>query len=201
MASIDPLLVHLKENDGSDLHLVAGQPPRFRAKGSVRIMEGPGVLDDATLRAMMHEVATTRAWEEYETTGDLDFAFSLDGVARFRANYFVQQTRGGLRLPDHSRRDHLARGSESSPGGLRSRGSLRRARARDRADRFGQVDHAGGDHRQDQQDLLAPHRDDRGSRRVRPPEPELHCSRIARSDCIPRASVPPCAPPFARTPT
>ena len=92
MAAIDPLLVYLKENDGSDLHLVAGQPPRFRAKGSVRIMEGPGVLDDATLRAMMHEVATTRAWEEYETTGDLDFAFSLDGVARFRANYFIQQT-------------------------------------------------------------------------------------------------------------
>ena len=92
MAAIDPLLVHLKENDGSDLHLVAGQPPRFRAKGSVRVMEGQGVLDDATLRAMMHEVATTRAWEEYETTGDLDFAFSLDGVARFRANYFIQQT-------------------------------------------------------------------------------------------------------------
>ena len=92
MAAIDPLLVHLKQNDGSDLHLVAGQPPRFRAKGAVRIMEGEGVLSDEALRAMMREVASTRAWEEYETTGDLDFAFSLEGVARFRANYFVQQT-------------------------------------------------------------------------------------------------------------
>ena len=92
MAAIDPLLIHMKENDGSDLHLVAGQPPRFRAKGAVRIMEGQPVLSNDDLRAMMLEVASARAWEEYETTGDLDFAFGLDGVARFRANYFVQES-------------------------------------------------------------------------------------------------------------
>lgn len=92
MAAIDPLLVHLKENDGSDLHLVAGQPPRFRAKGAVQFIDGSDVLSNDALRAMMHEIASPRAWEEYETTGDLDFAFSLDGVARFRANYFVQQS-------------------------------------------------------------------------------------------------------------
>jgi twitching motility protein PilT len=92
VAAIDPLLVHLKENDGSDLHLVAGQPPRFRAKGAVRVMEGKDVLTNDALRAMMLEVASTRGWEEYETTGDLDFAFSLEGIARFRANFFVQKT-------------------------------------------------------------------------------------------------------------
>lgn len=92
MAAIDPLLVHLKENDGSDLHLVAEQPPRFRAKGAVQIMDGQGVLTNDALRAMMFEIASARGWEEYEATGDLDFAFSLDGVARFRANYFVQQS-------------------------------------------------------------------------------------------------------------
>jgi twitching motility protein PilT len=92
LAAIDPLLVHLKENDGSDLHLVAGQPPRFRAKGSVQIIEGQPELSNDTLRGMMQEVASPRAWDEYEETGDLDFAFSLEGVARFRANYFVQQS-------------------------------------------------------------------------------------------------------------
>jgi len=92
LAAIDPLLIHMKENDGSDLHLVAGQPPRFRAKGAVRIMEGQPILSNEDLRAMMLEVASPRAWEEYETTGDLDFAFGLDGVARFRANYFVQES-------------------------------------------------------------------------------------------------------------
>src|SRR5512145_2381708 len=53
-------------------------------------MEGQGVLSHDALRAMMQEVASHRGWEEYEATGDLDFAFSLEGVARFRANFFVQ---------------------------------------------------------------------------------------------------------------
>ena len=52
MAAIDSLLVHMKENDGSDLHLVAGQPPRFRAKGKIQIIPGHDVLTNETLRAM-----------------------------------------------------------------------------------------------------------------------------------------------------
>jgi len=92
VAQIDPLLVYVKNNDGSDLHLVAGQPPRFRAKGAIQVMEGQAVLPHDTLRAMMQEVAPARAWSEYDATGDLDFAFSLEGVARFRANYFVQES-------------------------------------------------------------------------------------------------------------
>jgi twitching motility protein PilT len=90
VAQIDPLLIHLQENDGSDLHLVAGQPPRFRAKGSIQLVEGQAVLSDDKLREIMREVASPRAWDEYSQTGDLDFAFSLEGVARFRANYFEQ---------------------------------------------------------------------------------------------------------------
>lgn len=90
MAQIDPLLVHLHQNDGSDLHLVAGQPPRFRAKGSIQFVEGQPPLPNEKLREMMQEVASSRGWNEYCQCGDLDFAFSLDGVARFRANYFVQ---------------------------------------------------------------------------------------------------------------
>ena len=78
MAQIDSLLMHLKEHDGSDLHLVAGQPPRFRGKGAVRIIEGQGVLSHEALRAMMQEVASHRGWEEYEATGDLDFAFARE---------------------------------------------------------------------------------------------------------------------------
>jgi twitching motility protein PilT len=90
VARIDPLLIHLQEHDGSDLHLVAEQPPRFRSKGSIQIIEGQAPLSNANLREIMQEVASPRGWAEYDRTGDLDFAFSLEGVARFRANYFVQ---------------------------------------------------------------------------------------------------------------
>lgn len=92
MAEIDPLLAHVKEHDGSDLHLVAGQTPRFRTRGTIRVIEGQAALGDEALRRIMREVASPRGWEEYAQTGDLDFAFSLEGVARFRANYFVQET-------------------------------------------------------------------------------------------------------------
>ncbi len=90
MAQIDRLLTHLRKNDGSDLHLAAGLEPRFRTKGRIKVIEGEGVLGDAELRTMMKEIASPRAWEEYSSTCDLDFAYGIEGLARFRANYFVQ---------------------------------------------------------------------------------------------------------------
>jgi twitching motility protein PilT len=91
VAQLDSLLTYLKENDGSDLHLVAGLEPRIRAKGKLRAIEGQAVLTDSGLRDMLEELTSQRQWEEYATSNDLDFAYGLRGVARFRANYFVQQ--------------------------------------------------------------------------------------------------------------
>jgi twitching motility protein PilT len=59
------------------------------------VIEGWGVLDDARLRDLMREIAITKAWEEYERSRDLDFAYGIEGVARFRANYFVQNGGAG----------------------------------------------------------------------------------------------------------
>ena len=39
----------------------------------------------------MQELAQTRHWDEYARTSDVDFAYGLEGVARFRANYFAQE--------------------------------------------------------------------------------------------------------------
>jgi twitching motility protein PilT len=74
MAALDALLTSLKETQGSDLHLAAGTAPRMRAKGSLDAIEGQPVLDDAGLRAWLRE-----------------FAYGLPGIARFRANYLVQE--------------------------------------------------------------------------------------------------------------
>jgi twitching motility protein PilT len=91
MAALDTLLVALKENSGSDLHLSAGCQPRMRAKGHLDPIEGQGIHGDAELRALLRELATPEQWAEYESSGDLDFAYGLPGVARFRANYLVQE--------------------------------------------------------------------------------------------------------------
>ena len=95
MAQLDELLIYLKENDCSDLHLAAGLEPRVRVRGSLRILEGRGVLSDEELRGMLQELALEKHWDEFCATKDLDFAYGLEGVARFRANYFVQQNGAG----------------------------------------------------------------------------------------------------------
>ncbi len=91
MARLDELLRTLKGHGGSDLHLASGLEPRIRAHGQLEAVEGWPVLSDADLRALLREPASERHWRQYETTNDADFAYGLEGVARFRANYFVQE--------------------------------------------------------------------------------------------------------------
>ena len=95
MAQLDNLLTYLKENDGSDLHLAAGLEPRVRAKGKIRTIEGHAVMGDEELRGLLQELASPRHWQEYVETNDVDFAYGLEGVARYRANYFVQRNGAG----------------------------------------------------------------------------------------------------------
>jgi len=92
VAEIDRLLKYLKENKGSDLHLAAGRTPRVRIHGELADVAGWSPVENGKLREMLREVCADYCWNEYEETHDADFAYGLDGVARFRANYFVQQT-------------------------------------------------------------------------------------------------------------
>ena len=94
MGRMEDLLRQLREDKGSDLHLAAGQPPRMRKKGSLEaITNAP--LTDAALRALLREITSAEQWASYEAQNDLDFAYGLPGIARFRANYFVQENGAG----------------------------------------------------------------------------------------------------------
>jgi twitching motility protein PilT len=91
MARLDELLRYLKDHGGSDLHLAAGLEPRIRVHGGLEPVEGWQGLSDGELRGLMQELAQARHWDEYARTRDVDFAYGLEGVARFRANYFAQE--------------------------------------------------------------------------------------------------------------
>ena len=91
MAELDPLLKTLKEKGGSDLHLVSGLEPRIRVDGELVALEGHAPLSDSQLRALLQPIAGEMRWDEFTRTNDVDFAYGLEGVARFRANYFVQE--------------------------------------------------------------------------------------------------------------
>ena len=98
MAQIDELLRYLKQHKGSDLHLAAGLEPRVRVNGELRAIEKATPLDDAGLRKLMREITSEAQWNTFSSKNDLDFAYGLEGVARFRANFFVQERGAGAVL-------------------------------------------------------------------------------------------------------
>jgi len=95
MGRMVELLRKLREDSGSDLHLAAGQPPRMRRKGALEPISGWPVLDDDAVRMLLREVVDEDPWDAYDEKRDLDFAYGLPGVARFRANFFVQENGAG----------------------------------------------------------------------------------------------------------
>ena len=95
MAEVDELLRYVKEHGGSDLHLAAGLEPRIRTHGSLESVEGRAPIENDTLRGLLEEIASEKQWAAYEECGDLDFAYGLEGTARFRANYFRQDRGAG----------------------------------------------------------------------------------------------------------
>ena len=95
MAQIDDLLRYLKQHKGSDLHLVAGLEPRIRVNGSLAAIEGEAKLTNDGLRKLQREIVSEANWRSYDETHDLDFAYGIEGVARFRVNFFVQEQGSG----------------------------------------------------------------------------------------------------------
>jgi len=91
MAQIDRLFRLLLKADGSDLHLLEGQPPRMRVHGGLAPVAGEAVLEKNILGSMLQEICAPEDWSVYLENHDLDFAYEMQGEARFRANYFKQQ--------------------------------------------------------------------------------------------------------------
>ena len=90
MAAVDVLLRELREKGGSDLHLTAGRPPLLRLHGELEAIR-PSALTQAEIRGMIVEMAGEEGLKNFETSGDLDLAYAIPGVARFRCNLFRQE--------------------------------------------------------------------------------------------------------------
>ncbi|HEY6910084.1 MAG TPA: PilT/PilU family type 4a pilus ATPase [Myxococcales bacterium] len=89
-ARIDRWLHALVKQDGSDLHLAAGRPPLARVHGVLQPLES-APLEGKSLRALLEEITPKDGRETYRSTGDHDFAYAVQGLARFRVNLFVQE--------------------------------------------------------------------------------------------------------------
>jgi len=91
LARIHELFVYLKDRGGSDLHLAAPLIPRIRRSGELENVEGWPPLSDDELTEILRQIATDQQWQEYQSCGDLDFAYGIPGLARFRANFLRQE--------------------------------------------------------------------------------------------------------------
>ena len=90
MAKIDAFFRLLNEEGGSDLHLSTGNPPMIRVKGELKRIEFP-TLEHESLQEMLYEICPEDKQKSFEEKWDLDFAYELPGVARYRANFLNQK--------------------------------------------------------------------------------------------------------------
>jgi len=95
MAWIDALFHRMVEVGASDLHLTSGLRPLFRQSGDMTPIDGAPVIGPDEMRQVLYEIAPERNRAEFEQTNDTDFAYEVEGLARFRANLFMDRNGPG----------------------------------------------------------------------------------------------------------
>jgi twitching motility protein PilT len=86
--SLDQLLKSQITEGASDLHLSAGQHPRWRIDGQMHEIVDAPVLDSNTVVELLTPLIEKRFIKQFEETNDVDFAYTLGKDARFRVNLF-----------------------------------------------------------------------------------------------------------------
>ncbi len=79
----------------SDIHLQAGAPPTIRVDGKLKPF-GNRPLSPKDLEAILKAMLQPDQWEELEYRKEMDFAYTIPGVARFRCNVHRQRGSFGL---------------------------------------------------------------------------------------------------------
>jgi len=90
MAKIDAFFKLMHDQGASDLHLVSGQPPALRIDGDIERIKY-NILTSDGLRKILYEITPEEKIKIFEETGDVDFGYEIPGLARYRANYFMQK--------------------------------------------------------------------------------------------------------------
>jgi twitching motility protein PilT len=90
MPRIDSLFREMPGRHASDLHIVVGRPPMFRINGEMVESEND-VLTAAAAKELLYEILVPAHRLKIEEQLDLDFAYEIPDLARFRANILHQQ--------------------------------------------------------------------------------------------------------------
>lgn len=96
MKDIKELLRTAAESKASDLHIKVGSPPIMRLHGQLVPFQNEDRLTYEDTLKMSLEVMSPGQREAFKKKNDLDFAYSVPGLGRFRCNVFVQRGAVGL---------------------------------------------------------------------------------------------------------
>jgi twitching motility protein PilT len=89
--SIDELLERMVEANASDLHVTTGTPPVIRVRGEVERLEGFDPLNPEQTQQLLYRILSSEQQKNFELARQLDFSYSIPGLARFRVNVYFQR--------------------------------------------------------------------------------------------------------------
>jgi twitching motility protein PilT len=95
---IEPFLRALVDNGGSDLHLKAGSPPLVRIRGQLIPLDTAPLTAADSQRIVLATMRTEEEREEFLVANEHDYALSMPGLGRFRANAFRARGSVGMVL-------------------------------------------------------------------------------------------------------
>ena len=87
MSLINDFLKSMQMRRGSDLHVIAGDPPRMRVHGDLITLDNQR-LDPEELKAELFSIMSEQSIQQFNQHDSADFAHAIPDVARFRVNVF-----------------------------------------------------------------------------------------------------------------
>jgi twitching motility protein PilT len=91
LLAVDSLLERTVELGASDLHITAGSHPAVRRHGHIELLTEFPILTPELTRELVYRITTTEQQKHLEVKRQLDFAYSIRGLARFRVNSYYQR--------------------------------------------------------------------------------------------------------------
>ena len=95
---VNDLLKMAVEQGASDLHLKVGSFPLMRVRGRLGVITDEKRLDHEDVVAMSTSIMSTQQREKFKDSQEVDIAYSVPGLGRFRCNVFQQRGTVGLVL-------------------------------------------------------------------------------------------------------
>jgi twitching motility protein PilT len=90
MATIDDLFRLMVEQKASDLHITSGAPPYLRVHGNM-VPLNYRELSNQEVQGLVFEILSEKQKKQFIEKWELDCAYTLEGIGRFRCNVFMQR--------------------------------------------------------------------------------------------------------------